>query len=387
MSCCRTLSFCLFVFLSACLFGCKTPQKKPPLAHVYVTPVQKQQYYANQEYVGRLEAVNDATIHAQVTGYLQSVHFIEGDIVEKDALLFIIDPSIYKVKLSGAKASVSQAAALLEEAQLNFNRGSKLIKQGAISRSELDRLTAKLHSTQANMQVAKAKEKSAVIDLQYTQLKAPFRGRIGEKKFSIGDLVKSGAEAPLTTIVSIDPIYATFQVNAKTYEKVARRRREAIAQGKKPMTFTAHLKLASGDIYPFSGDLDFVSNRINAETDSIMIRAIFANYEGSLRPGQYVRVRIDSNQSTEVLTVPQASVISNQEGDFIYTVTDEDIVKSIKVTLDDNIKEQVIVEGDGLKEGQRVIEAGVQKVKPGQKVDAQAKAQENPKKTLHATSP
>ena len=370
---CFTLSS-LFLFVS-----CSEKPAAPPSTPVKVSPVKQQEYHATYEYVGRIEAVEDASIQAQVTGYLQSAHFVEGDIVEKDALLFVIDPSTYEAKLSAAKASVSQAAAMLEEAQLNYNRGAKLIKQGAISRSELDRLTAKLHSTQADMQTAKANRKAAAIDLQHTRIIAPFKGRIGEKKFSIGDLVKAGQQDPLTTLVSIDPIYATFQVNGQTYDKVTEFNRHQKEEGKPVMTFTAHLKLSTGDIYPHEGKLDFVANRVNADTDSIMIRAKFPNPEGILRPGQYVRVEVEADQPQQVLTLPQAAVMSNQEGDSVYVVDSAGKVKRVNVDLESNIGTDVIIESPDIKAGDKVITAGTQKVKPGQTVTIQ------PEKQIQAT--
>jgi membrane fusion protein (multidrug efflux system) len=363
--CYSLIYFFIAIILCSC---CQDSQQKPTAANVKVALSKNQQYKQRHEFVGRLEAVNDANILAQVSGYLESADFIEGDIVEKDALLFLIEPSTYEAQLAAAKASVAQTKALQEEAQLNYNRGKKLIVKGAISQSEMDRLTSNLHAAQANVKAAIAKQQAAQVSLNHTRITAPFKGRVGKKNVSIGDLVSPANTEPLTTLVSIDPIYATFQVDAKLYSAAMKVNREARAAGKPIPTFTVYLKLSSGSLYDRSGKIDFISNRIDAEMDSIMIRGRFDNPEGILRPGQYVKVEVEADQPITVLTVPQSAVMSSQEGERIYVVNQENKVVSIQVVTHENIGQDVIVESDKLKPGEQVVIAGVQNIKNGQTV-------------------
>ncbi|MCY4044848.1 MAG: efflux RND transporter periplasmic adaptor subunit [Cellvibrionales bacterium] len=358
---------CLFTafFLSSC---CQDSEQKPSATKVKVALSQHQQYKQRHEFVGRLEAVNDANILAQVSGYLVSADFIEGDIVEQEALLFLIEPSSYQAELAAAKASVAQTKALEEEAKLNYSRGKRLIVKGAISQSEMDRLTSNLHSTEANVKAAMAKQQAAQVNLGHTRITAPFKGRVGKKNVAIGDLVGPSNPEPLTTLVSIDPIYATFQVDAKIYNAAMKVNREARAAGKPIPTFTVYIRLSNGALYDKSGKIDFISNRIDAEMDSIMIRGRFDNPEGVLRPGQYVKVDVEADQSITVLTVPQAAIISNQEGEQLFVVDAEGKVQKLMVETGENIGQDVIVESDQLKPGMQVIIAGVQKVKNGQMV-------------------
>lgn len=368
----RASFFCyslIYLFIAFILCSCcQDSQQKPTAAKVKVALSKNQQYKQRHEFVGRLEAVNDANILAQVSGYLVSADFVEGDIIEKDALLFLIEPSTYQAELAAAKASVSQTKALREEAQLNYNRGKKLIVKGAISQSEMDRLTSNLHATQANVKAAIAKQQAAQVNLDHTRIIAPFKGRVGKKNVSIGDLVSPANTDPLTTLVSIDPIYATFQVDAKLYSAAMKVNREARATGKPIPTFTVYLKLSNGSLYDRSGKIDFISNRIDAEMDSIMIRGRFDNPEGILRPGQYVKVEVEADQPVTVLTVPQSAVMSSQEGERIYVVNQENKVVSVQVETHENIDQDVIVESDQLKPGEQVVIAGVQNIKNGQTV-------------------
>lgn len=355
-------------FLSACNEK-KTTEYIP---NVRIDLVEEVDHFKTMEFVGRLEAVNDTTIQAQVSGYLKSANFIEGDIVNEGDLLFEIDPSSYEAELAAAKARVIQAQALAEDAAINYRRGKKIIARGAISKSEMDTLTAKMNSTNADLKTAQANQKVAEINLAHTKIEAPFSGRIGEKNISLGDLVTPNLTEPLTTIVSVDPIYASFQVGAEIFSQVAEKKREAIASGTPPETFTAKLRLSSDTIYAEEGKFDFIANRINVETDTITIRASFPNPDGILKTGQYVRVMVISNNINKVLTVAQVSIITNQEGESVYKINQDNEVVAVKVETEDQIAKRVIVESDALQVGDRVIAAGLQKVKPGQKVQIQS---------------
>ena len=287
-------------------------------------------------------------------------------------MLFEIDPSSYEAELAAAKARVIQAQALAEDAAINYRLGKKIIARGAISKSEMDTLTAKMNSTNADLKTAQANQKVAEINLAHTKIEAPFSGRIGEKNISLGDLVTPNLTEPLTTIVSVDPIYASFQVGAEIFSQVAEKKREAIASGTPPETFTAKLRLSSDTIYAEEGKFDFIANRINVETDTITIRASFPNPDGILKTGQYVRVMVISNNINKVLTVAQVSIITNQEGESVYKINQDNEVVAVKVETEDQIAKRVIVESDALQVGDRVITAGLQKVKPGQKVQIQS---------------
>ncbi|CAA0115337.1 Efflux pump periplasmic linker BepF [BD1-7 clade bacterium] len=376
------LTTLLATALVSLLSACSKPAPQAPPSIVTTEKVQTKPYQAVFEYVGRLQAVEDTSIQAQVTGYMKEFTFVEGDIIKKGDLLFVIDPAPFKAALANANAQVASAKANVEISTLNYNRGKALVKTGAISQSDFDTLTANRLEAEASLASASANVETANINLEWTRIEAPIDGRIGNKKYSIGDLI-SPTSGALTSIVSIDPIYAFFQINESTYLQLAQNAAKAEASGQKARTYTAGVKLTNGQVYPHEGEFDFVSNRIDADTDTLTVRATFPNPNGLLRPGQYVRVLVESNETEQQLTVPQSAIVSNQQGNFVYSVSQAGVVTANKVDLGTIDGERQFVKGSNLKDQQSVIVGGLQRVRPGQTV--QVKPNPEKQQTIPST--
>ncbi len=188
----------------------------------------------------------------------------------------------------------------------------------------------------------------------------------------MGDLVGPDAGA-LTTLVSIDPIQAVFQVNETLFYNVGQEQRQRVSEGKNKLEFTVKIRLSSGDIYPLEGKLDFVSNRVNTDTGTLTIRAEIPNPDGLLRPGQYVKVLVESLTPEKSVSVPAAAILSDQQGDFVFTVDETNTVHKHKVDLTGDSKGLQFIRSDQVKPGDQVIIAGIKKVRDGQTVKARSR--------------
>ncbi|NRB37031.1 MAG: efflux RND transporter periplasmic adaptor subunit [Pseudomonadales bacterium] len=339
---------------------------------VVVAQVSETEHTATIEFVGRLQAKEDIKIQAKVSGYLLEHPFKEGDNIHKGDKLFIIDPAPFAADLAGAQAKISQATANVDITTTNYKRAKRLIKTNAISQLDLDNLRADKLEADAGLKSAEASLKNAQLNLQYTTLVAPIDGRIGEKKYSLGDLVGPDAGA-LTTLVSIDPIQAVFQVNETLFYNVGQEQRQRVSEGKNKLEFTVKIRLSSGDIYPLEGKLDFVSNRVNTDTGTLTIRAEIPNPDGLLRPGQYVKVLVESLTPEKSVSVPAAAILSDQQGDFVFTVDETNTVHKHKVDLTGDSKGLQFIRSDQVKPGDQVIIAGIKKVRDGQTVKARSR--------------
>ena len=378
------LSLCFVTLLIAVLTSACTEELPPrPVVEVVVDTVSLQPYHRNTSYVGRLEALDDVRIQARVSGYLLARHFKEGDLIEKGALLYEIDPAQFKVGLARANADMAKAKAAMQVADRNFARAKDLAPKGAISAQELDKITATKLQADADFLSADAQIQSAEVELSYSRIRAPINGRIGRSAVSPGDLI--GPETgELTSLVSIDPINAIFQVGEAVYLMAEARRRKLHEQGVDVPKLTVTLELSSREEYPELGYIDFIANRINEATGTIEARAVIPNSLGVLRPGQYVKVKLEAPDNVPTLMLPQAAVQADQQGSFVLVVGSDNKVQRQNVQLDNRVNDLVVITG-GAKEGQQVIVRGLQKVRPGLTVKTQhieKKAAHEPPSTL-----
>ena len=382
----RTTPLILSCLAAASLTLSACSEKAAPVAsktEVVVAEVTETEHISTIEFVGRLQAKEDIKIQAKVSGYLLEHPFKEGEDIKKGERLFVIDPAPFEADLAGAQAKIAQANANVDINTTNYNRAKRLIKTNAISQIDLDNLRAEKLTADASLKSAQAALKNAQLNLQYTILTAPIDGRIGEKIYSLGDLVGPEAGA-LTTLVSIDPIQAVFQVNEKLFYKVGDEQRQRVSEGKDKLEFTVKLRLSSGDIYPLEGKLDFVANRVDTDTGTLTVRAEIPNPDGNLRPGQYVKVLVESLTPERSLSVPMAAVLSDQQGDFIFTVDEADTVIKHKVDLTGESRSLQFISSNGVKVGDQVIIAGLKKVRDGQTV--KARSSNKAKKQTDATT-
>lgn len=352
------------------LFACSEEPPPPPVVEVVVDTVTTEPYQPKSVFVGRLVAKEDVTIRAKVSGYLLSRDFTEGELVEAGDVLYTLDPSEYDAALAKANAELSAALANQANAQRNYQRGKELLPRGAISQVEMDNLTAQKQDADARLEAAMAQVQSAEVNLGFTTIKAPIRGRIGRSQVSPGDLVGPNS-GDLTTLVSVDPIEALFQVPEATYVAEVRKRVQANPSASDLRGVEVVLELGNDITYPEVGKIDYFGNRIDPNTGTMEARARIPNPFGLLVPGQYVRVTLRDTQLAEALFVPLAAVQADQQGSFVLIVDGNSMVARRNVELGERIDELVMVLG-GLEDGDRVIVRGLQQVRPGMPVQVAA---------------
>ncbi|WP_418642928.1 efflux RND transporter periplasmic adaptor subunit [Vibrio chaetopteri] len=349
------------LFLAGCGKATKSNQNAPaPL--VQTTAVEVVPHQQSKSYIGRMDAVEDTAITAQVTGYLMERHFQEGQIVEKGQKLYSIEPSSFEAQVASAKAKVSEAEAALKKAELDFERGKNLVKSNNISQAEFDALTATLMSARAQLEAGKAQLKVADVNLSYTTILAPFTGRISDSKVSQGDLL-SPSSGVLTTLVSMDPIYASFSISER--ERLALGMDTIEGNGSDESNGVAvNIILEDGRVFEQQGKIDFLGNRINLNTGTLAMRAVVDNPQQRLLPGQHVRVELMEKEAIDVVTVPRRAVQTDLEGDFVMVVTEGNVAERRNVALGTQVETGVIIQS-GLKPTDVVITQGLQRVRNG----------------------
>ncbi|MCR9185700.1 MAG: efflux RND transporter periplasmic adaptor subunit [Halieaceae bacterium] len=358
----RAPAVCSLLLLAAC----SEPPSTPPPVGVVVDTVRVEPYQAQSVYVGRLVARDDVTIRASVSGYLQERSFNEGEQVQAGDVLYVIDPSEYAAALAIARADLASAKANQTNAQRNYQRGLELLPKNAISQVEMDNLTAQKLDADARIESAQAQVTAAEVNLGFTTIKAPISGRIGRSQVSPGDLV-GPSSGDLTTLVSIDPIEALFQVSEATYIDQISQRVTANPTVDDLKSIEVTLELADGLQYPEVGQIDYFGNRIDAATGTMEARARIPNPYGLLVPGQYVRVTLQDTALKDGLFVPLAAVQADQQGAFVLVVTENGTVQRSNAELGERLDDRVLVTG-GLQAGDRVIVRGLQQVRPGMPV-------------------
>ena len=358
----RAPAVCSLLLLAAC----SEPPSTPPPVGVVVDTVRVEPYQAQSVYVGRLVARDDVTIRASVSGYLQERSFNEGEQVQAGDVLYVIDPSEYAAALAIARADLAAARANQTNAQRNYQRGLELLPKNAISQVEMDNLTAQKLDADARIESAQAQVTAAEVNLGFTTIKAPISGRIGRSQVSPGDLV-GPSSGDLTTLVSIDPIEALFQVSEATYIDQISQRVTANPTVDDLKNIEVTLELADGLQYPEVGQIDYFGNRIDAATGTMEARARIPNPYGLLVPGQYVRVTLQDTVLMDGLFVPLAAVQADQQGAFVLVVAEGGMVQRSNAELGERLDDMVLVTG-GLQAGDRVIVRGLQQVRPGMPV-------------------
>ncbi len=349
------------VLLAGCGETTNTQQNAPaPLVQTQAVEVVPHQQ--SKIYIGRMDAVEDTAITAQVSGYLLERHFQEGQIVEKGQLLYTIEPSTFEAQVASAKAMVSEARSSLKKAELDFERGKNLVKSNNISQAEFDALTASLMSARAQLEAGIAQEKVAEVNLSHTTIRAPFTGRISDSKVSTGDLL-SPSSGVLTTLVSMDPIYASFSISER--ERLALGMDQIEGDGSDESNGVAvNVILEDGRVYEQQGKIDFLGNRINLNTGTLAMRAVVENPSQRLLPGQHVRVELMEKEATDVVTVPRRAVQTDLEGDFVMIVSEGNVAERRNVALGPQVETGVVIRS-GLKTTDVVITQGLQRVRNG----------------------
>lgn len=356
----------------------------PSAIPVSVATVKARDITTWQDFSGRLEAVDQVDLRSRVAGAIQSVNFREGSLVRKGDVLLTIDPAPYQATVDKAKAQVASAQAQVELTKLQLDRSRRLVASRTVSQSDLDQRTSDYHEAIATLQSARAALQSAELDLGYTQIRAPISGRIGKIEITAGNLVAAGSSSPvLTTIVSVDPIYASFDVDERV---VAGALAELPAgdSGTRPVRDIPVEIAVDGDKTPVRGRLQFIDNHVDTASGTVHVRAVFDNHDGNLLPGQFVRVRIGQPKPRPQVLISDRAVGTDQDKKFVLLVGANDKLAYRQVELGDWADGLRIVTS-GLKAGDRIVVDGLQRVRPGAVVAPQpvamASVESNPAPT------
>ena len=354
-----------------------------PVPKVTVVAVLAQKTIDADEYIGKTEASEIVEVRARVFGFLKTIEFADGDFVEEGKRLFTIEPDEYQAIHQQSLARIDLHTANLDLAKAKHARNAKLLETKAVSREEYEETLAAVKESEAAIIAAKADANRTAVDLKYTEIKAPISGRIDRAMVSKGNLLTGGTGAGtlLTKIVNEQPMYVYFDVDERSLLRYMRMRAESRdkAPGSlKDAGIPCQLQLADEPEFSNSGQLDFVETEVNASTGTARLRGVFANEKRDLASGLFVRVQIPVSKPYEALLIPEAALATDQSIKFVYVVGDDGAAQRRTVELGSQRGEMRIITG-GLKAGERVIVKGLQRVKPGQKVEAElAAAAESP---------
>jgi RND family efflux transporter MFP subunit len=363
------------VALALALAGCGNSQPAAqstpaPPAVTVALPV-KRTIVDQDEYVGRFVAVDSVQVRARVSGYLDAIHFTDGQIVKKGDLLFTIDRRPFKIVLEQARANLAQAKANLAFTENDLARGQELARNKTITEQTFDQRTQAKRVAEASVAANEAIVRQAELDYEeFSELRAPIDGRIGDRQVSRGNLVTggtSGNTTMLATIVSIDPIRFEFTFDEAAYlryERFAPPGKDSAARsGSTPLK----LKLLDETSFAHEGRMDFVDNVINQSTGTIRGRAVFANADGLFTPGMFGRVQVPGSAPYQALLVPDVAIGTEQARKFVYVIDGDNVARQKYVMIAQVIDGLRVIK-EGLAPDDRVIVNGLMRVRPGQKV-------------------
>jgi multidrug efflux system membrane fusion protein len=343
----------------------------PPPPPVTVALPLQQTITEWDEYTGRFTALESVEIRARVSGFIDSVHFNEGQIVKAGDLLFVIDPRPYRLAVEQAKADVDRAKAKLEVATLDVQRATPLVRSQSLTEREFDTRQSAQHDAAAQVASAQAALKQAELNLEWTEVRAPIGGRISDKRVDAGNLITGGSTGAtlLTVIVSIDPIHFVFDGSEADFLRYVRLAAAGGRPSSRDVQNPVSVRLADETEFKHQGRMDFVDNVINPKTGTIRGRAIFDNKDGLLTPGFFGRLRLFGGQH-EALLVPDGAIASDQSSKIVFTVADDGTVGTKLVELGP-IVDGLRVIRSGIAASERIVIDGLQRARPGQKVTAQ----------------
>lgn len=316
------------------------------------------------QFVGRVEAVEHVDIRARVTGYLTSVLFKDGEQVKVGTPLYRIERGPFEAAVQQAKANVLRTQAQFENAKMQRERADELVKTNAIPIATRDDRVMAEKSALGNVTAAEADQKTADINLGYTEINSPINGKIGRTAVTPGNVVGPDSGV-LATIVSSDPMYVTFPVSQREFLRLAEERK---GKSSSRNGFKIQIKFSNGELYPLTAKIDFVDVKVDRATDTVTVRATIPNPDGVLIDGQLVLVEAQSDKIEERVLVPQAALIADQQGPYVFVVEDgKVVVKRLKLGQP---KGPMAVVTQGLSGGEAVIVEGAQSLRPGISVKA-----------------
>jgi RND family efflux transporter MFP subunit len=367
---------CLIVILAPVLAGCgedAPKQAAPPPPAVTVAKPARQTVTDYDEYVGRFVSVDMVEVRARVSGYLEKIGFQDGQLVKQGDLLFTIDRRPFETTVAQTKAQLAQARANLAFAESDLARGSQLVRDKTITEQTFDQRTQAKRVAEASVQAQEAAVRQAELDLQFTELKAPVAGRIGDRRVSPGNLVTGGTGGTTTllaTIVSIDPMRFEFTFDEASYlryERVTGASTDDASRGKGVKVL---LRLIDEPDFKHEGTVDFVDNAIDRSSGTIRGRAQIPNPKGLFTPGMFARVRVPGSVPYEALLVPDVAIASEQVRKYVMVVGEDNTAKQKYVTLGQLAGNLRIIK-DGLSADDKVVVNGLARIRPNVKVTPQ----------------
>lgn len=351
----------LAMLISLVLISCSKKEQeqgtKPPM-NVKGIVVKEQNMFLSFEYPARFKSIQQSSVYARVEGVLLAQDVKEGDIVKQGEHLFKIDPTRYQAKVNMAKAQYDSALANFTKAKKDWERVSKLYKQGVMTIDQYDTSQFNYASAKANVDNTKAALDDAKIDLGYTDVMASMSGRIGMRRYDIGNVVGRSGQDVLTTITQLSPIYAEFSIPSNDFYYMRHLNKDNIA---------VEFILNNGNTYEHKGKVDFIDSVLDTQTNSIKARAIVDNDKFSLLPNDFVRVRLEGFEAQDVIAIPQSALLQDTQGSYVYTLKG-DTPSITRVTLGQNLKDAYVLISSGLKSGDVVITSHLAKVNPNVKV-------------------
>jgi RND family efflux transporter MFP subunit len=363
---------------SACTRTAAQPAEAPP-PKVTVAAVVSRSVTEWDEFTGRLEAVNTVAVRPRVSGYVAAVRFEEGAVVRRGDPLFQIDARPFEAEADRLRAELARAQATVQRATSELERAGRLASENAMSHEEHERRAAFSQESAAQVAAVEAGLRAAELNLEFTRVTSPIDGRVGRAIVTAGNLVSSGpGEATLlTTVVSLDPMYASFDADERTllrYADLARAgKRASVRQGGLPI----RLALASDQDFSREGRMNFLDNQIDPATGTIRARAVFQNADRSLTPGLFVRLQFPGSATYPGLLIQDRAVATDLDKRFVFVVTPDRTIQYRGVTLGPIVEGLRIVR-TGLSTGDLVVVSGLQRVRPGVKVDPVVVAMDKP---------
>ena len=372
------LRYLLIILLASVMMvsACKEEGKVKPqtqeakLPQVPVIELKSEDIPLSFEFSARTQGYKETQVRARVGGILLKRNYVEGSQVEEGSVLFEIDPAPYEVALKQAQAQLAQAKAQLSSAETQWHRTEKLFKEGYASEKTRDEARSNRDSLLASVQLAEAAVDSAQLNLDYTKVTAPISGITSLGAQSEGSLISTTGESSLlTSITQIDPIYVIFSATeGEILSLTNMTERGLIKNPDRGKDIFAKLKLGDGSIYNEDGKINFINPTIDEATGTIKLRAVFPNPEGKIRPGQFVRLIMEGLVRLNALVLPQEAVMQGANGSFVYRVNSQGVIEMVSVQTGLTTPNGEWIIDEGLNPGDKVIYAGLLKLRPGMKV-------------------
>lgn len=359
----------LGVVLTGCDDSSKNAQTQQPPPAVTVSTPLKKTITEWDEFTGRFVAVETVDIHARVSGFLESVHFKDGEIVEKGALLYVIDQRPFKIAVDQARGQVEQAQAQLDLAKSDVERARPLAENRTLTEREFETREARVREAQGALATAQAQLHKAELDLEWTKVTSPISGRVSDNRVDVGNLISGGDSTGttlLTSIVSLDPIDFVFEGSEADYIKYQRLEQRGTRKSSREQANPVAVRLQDEDEFRHYGRMEFIDNVLDPRSGTIRARARLDNADKFLLPGMFGRLRLFGG-NVDALLIPDTAIASDQANKIVFVVAKDGTVSMKVVTIGQMVEGLRVVQG-GLGENETIIIDGIQRARPGQKV-------------------